>query len=71
MKKLYVVRFHFGNGSYERMLIQAYTPEEADGIARPMFNEKFSVGERADRGGVAKVAITQVDLRSEENQRYL
>ncbi len=71
MKGLYVVRFHFGNGTSERMYVRAYTSAEADSIARPLFNEKFHLSERTERGGVAKVVITQVDLSKDETRKYL
>ena len=71
MRGLYVVRFHFGNGSSERMYVRAYSTSEADKIARPIFNEKFHISERTERGGVKHVEITQVDLSKEETRKYL
>lgn len=72
MKGLYIVRFFFRNGtSSERMQIRAWTPAEADRIARTLFNEKFTKSDIHERGGVGHVDIKQCDINSEEVRKYL
>lgn len=70
MEGLFVERFYFKNGSYERIYVRAWTANKADNIARALFNEKFSKSEINKRGGVDHVDIKQCDINSEEVRKY-